>query len=118
MKDQLVSFEVAKLAKEKGFIDHNECYFFDNEGNEVVNYYVNNYNKRSTLIARPTQSLLQKWLREKHNLHIAIHPKILMDNSTVYFAYLGKPKYDFDNLFETYEEALEDQLLIRLKDIE
>ena len=41
MKDQLVKFETAKLAKEKGF-----------EGPHLV--------------LLPTQSLLQRWIREKH----------------------------------------------------
>lgn len=82
MKDELISFETAKLAKEKGF--NEPCRYFCN--NEVYNesfrkdatftntdlasdYLKDLYNNS---ITQPTQSLLQKWLRETFKLHIKI----------------------------------------------
>ena len=56
MEDTLISFETAKLAKEKGF---DFIYIIDNE---LTNH---------SLI---TQSLLAKWLREVHNCFIDILP--------------------------------------------
>lgn len=69
MKEELISFETAKLANSKGFkFDYN-----------LVNTL---YYRRSDKIlidksyhspddyAAPTQSLLQKWLREVHNIHV------------------------------------------------
>lgn len=55
MEDQRISFETAKLAKEKGFVDFSK--FPDNIPNHI------------------TQSLLQKWLREKHNIIIYVLPE-------------------------------------------
>ena len=56
MTDTLVSFAAAILAKEKGF-------------NEPCShrYNVGATSELNDLLA-PTQSLLQRWLREKHNI--------------------------------------------------
>jgi hypothetical protein len=45
-----------------------------------------------------------RWFREK-GLHSAIMPKITPSNTIVYYIYEGKPKKDWNNCFETYEEA-------------
>ncbi len=58
MKDELVSFETAKLAKEKGF----------DISTSIVNLTVGT----GEVISIPTQSLLQRWLREVHNYNIQI----------------------------------------------
>lgn len=57
MKEELISFEMAKLAKEKGFEDI--CYYIYNP-NEQKNEY----------ITLPTLEQLKTWLREIHNIHI------------------------------------------------
>ena len=70
MKDQLISFDVAKLAKEKGFnwnvktfiMNDNYNYAFDYEKGIVADF-----------IKQPTQSLLQKWLREEHKLSVEVY---------------------------------------------
>src|ERR1700749_1224879 len=83
MQEQLVSFETAKLAKEKGF-DWNCRYTYDNKGNldsaidwtgeetfskeNEENASKNGYNA----YLASTQSLLQKWLREVHSIHVQI----------------------------------------------
>lgn len=72
MKDELIKFETAKLAKEKGFKEITNRAYKDFPGfiiattsmfamdfkdyNSVTNNYWN--------ISAPTQSLLQKWLRD------------------------------------------------------
>lgn len=75
MQEQLISFDTAKLAKKKGFhymkaniYGDNMAYHLDNGqlttaqlANSVIGY-----------ILAPTQSLLQKWIRKKHLLHISI----------------------------------------------
>jgi hypothetical protein len=63
MEDQLISFETAKLAKEKG-------YDFENTWEYIDKMFRYKHDMTRFLI---TQSLLQKWLREKHN--IIITPK-------------------------------------------
>lgn len=78
MLDQLVSLETAMLAKEKTF---NEiCYYFYNdtmhkEAMEDCKFHSNKQFEEkysSDYITAPTQSLLHRWLREKHNLWVEI----------------------------------------------
>lgn len=79
MKDELIKFETAKLAKEKGFDAPCRNYFLWDERNGVWNFPLNanemllgdesNFN-------RPTQSLLQRWVREVHGIHFVMIPTI------------------------------------------
>ena len=67
MKEELISFETAKLAKEKGFNIKIEQRFLGIEG------YTRKVYKDLEVLAleycQPTQSTLQKWLRDVHNLY-------------------------------------------------
>lgn len=57
--DELVTYEVAKLAREKGFnVPTDFCY----EQNGCL--------VRCGSIAAPTQSLLQRWLREERGYYV------------------------------------------------
>jgi len=68
MKEQLISFETAKLAKEKGFdIDCIHGFYYDGTPTNYSQQY------QDILIPRPTQSLLQKWLREKRNIFVTVY---------------------------------------------
>lgn len=82
MEEQLISFEIAKLAKEKGF-ELDKYLSIDDENPKNLN---SNYNPRDY---QPwyfglTQSLLQKWLREVHNIHINPIPYSVTFKETVY----------------------------------
>jgi len=73
MEEQLITFETAKLAKEKGF-DLETKHWYDQTGtlNPVKGprggmFYTN-------VGYAPTQSSLQKWIREKHCIHICVRP--------------------------------------------
>lgn len=73
MFDKLVNFEIAKLAKTKGFdvlVDH--AYYINGDTYTLgfSNYDEPWYNE----IKCPTQSLLQKWFIEKHNYYVNIFP--------------------------------------------
>lgn len=105
MKENIVTFQVAKLAKEKGFDEY--CLFVWNEENlEEPYYYAENYEmicrrihyygdiplinnsyiekyaayvekdevteEVYELIAAPTQTSLQKWLRDKHRISVCV----------------------------------------------
>lgn len=108
MEEQLIDFETAKLAKDRGFtIPTHSYYFEDGEFREHAltgtnGYYGDEYkfelsefneNWNDTWLTKknggrcfgcskdrgyfetfsaPTQSLLQRWLRETHNIHINI----------------------------------------------
>jgi hypothetical protein len=114
MEEQAVTLQIAILAKEKGFrmsIDENYC--CPSVGNEYIldAHYV------------PTQSLLQKWLREEHNLHVIVWfnnltekwrvDDILMLPDMRSILAIDVP----DKEFVTYELALEHGLYESLKSI-
>lgn len=122
MKDKLVNLKVAKLAKEKKFSwgcnnTFDEVYG-DNSGKLVpsydINEYCNKYGKTDTYITRPTQSLLQKWLREKHNIHMYVIPN---EDYTKYKVYVYQNSYRTVEYkyYNTYEQALEKGLEQGLK---
>ena len=76
IQEQYVSFETAKLLKEKGF---NElCYLGYNKNGE----YFPTGNRRNSeiiqpdfcLLCAPTQQMAMRWLREVHNIYIVVEP--------------------------------------------
>ena len=133
MEEQLISFETAKLAKKKGFNEPTIEYLCMSEDSDIpyqidddfgeCKWNEDNFTTRDLKVdwevddvfAVPTQSLLQKWLREVYNIHIAILPKILPSNEIKYYCFKGKIKKDFKDLYNTYEEALEKSLQEALK---
>ena len=150
MKEKLIEFKTAKLAKEKGFEEKTPFYYYyyeDNKNNRrlysekilkaelkenevshtryrmcgggpdatdyeksFVKYNdllidINRYPARNVMFQAPTQSLLQKWLREKYKKHIDINPfyykgDFISWNLRIHNTYY-KDKYN------SYEEALE-----------
>jgi hypothetical protein len=120
MKEQLISFETAKLAKEKGFaLNSYSGFVFDKKGIELNLAFYDMEDK----YARPTQSLLQKWLRDIHNIQINIENYHSIKEEkpyNVYIEYMINEHWtykDFDekNDYNTYEEALEKGLQEGLK---
>ncbi len=123
MTDQLISFETAKLAKEKGFKNILLNSFYRTNGNFEKSQNEYDFNDRNPwpceLYAAPTQSLLQKWLREKHGIDIIIKPwtgdksgeKVYAADITIF----GTNKYIKCKKQSTYEKALEQGLIKALK---
>jgi len=147
MKEDLITFETAKLAKEKSykggsnclFILHNSTYEYDGDPNHLESYeegdlttdskfYMVNgepnlgdlSNEYYTLYERPSQSLLQKWLREVHGIEVIPSPysKRKSYGCEVYH-YTEKNENGYVPIelgsFKTYEEALEEGLQEGLK---
>ena len=111
MEEQLISFETAKLAKEKGF---NEPCSYKYTPGGTTTY---NTNRRDMDIYAPTQSLLQKWLREIHSIDIMIEPNQDSDGNK-YYCWRGRKNMfpsTIGNVANHYEEALEDGLIEALK---
>jgi len=139
MKDELISFKTAKLAKEKGF--EIECLHYYKDGKLLEPYLENgsstdvdfrvdledlfeNHNYKhlcSNYYTAPTQSLLQRYIRETRGVHIEIH----RNASGYYWAMckhdggtnLGWSVHCGPNLggvWDSYEGALEDALFIQL----
>jgi hypothetical protein len=80
--EDYVSFETAKLLKEKGFDEPCEC-LYDTENNDVsiVNGWMTVSNseleeREFVCYSAPTLQMAMKWLREEHNLFIGIHPRL------------------------------------------
>jgi len=123
MEDTLITFETAKLVKEKGFNWKVEYYVYDEFNKQTTlkdkptDY--SNYKKGSLYecIGQPTQSLLQKWLREVHEIDINI---IFNPDTREYSFECVKWVDGVCNIFkssgfETYEKALETALQEALK---
>jgi len=130
MKEECISFETAKLAKEKGFDIKCSSHWstYDNDGllnnflsiEDSISRNYNNYkyayitNKKEELFSAPTQTLLQRWLREECQIIISI---VFELNSYEVFVDDGynNGSTGFDKTFDTYEEALEFGLVEALK---
>jgi len=67
--EDYVSFETAKLLKEKGFEGKMHT-FYTEKGTEMESAYV--VPSAFFPIYRPTLQIAMKWLREVHNIHIEI----------------------------------------------
>ena len=129
MKEQLITFETAELAKKKGFNWGVLAGF--NVDNILINFALEggytDWNQSEITTSLPTQSLLQKWLRDIHSIYVLPIP--LNDERRFYFdvTVIEIQNYpieiDFgcysDNLHtievKTYEEALEFGLFEALK---
>ena len=122
MKDELISFETAKLAKEKGFNEY--CKYvhdtFDNieEWDDGDEKHKNSYKNASVYYSAPTQSLLQKWLREVHGIYIDVKIDTIGIRNDKYAKRVYKLETEiplFNYKYQKYEEALEAGLQEALK---
>lgn len=113
MTEELVTLETAKLLIKKGF---NEC------RNVVDINNMSNDDLPKRCFLQPTQSIVQKWLREVKNLHIEIYRNacgygyiiVKANNGTWMEDDDAKGPNDGGN-WDTYEEALEEGLQEALK---
>ena len=134
--EDYVSFETAKLLKERGFDEPCEC-LYDTENNDVsiVNGWMDISNselekKEFVCYSAPTLQMAMKWLREVHKLHI------ILDIHWLYFAnqngwmytisrilengneYIDSKGDENDkNFYSTYEEVAETAILYCLKNL-
>ena len=75
--EDYVSFETAKLLKEKGFDETCSCYYFYNDETQFSQFEESlthwNWNNGYTFrYSAPTLQMAMKWLREVHKLHCDI----------------------------------------------
>lgn len=140
MKETLVSYETAELAKEKGFfvrvafgylISTKEVIDISKLNNKIKPENPWNFNKLNSVISAPSQSIMTQYLR-------GIDIYVSINTITEYRSYSDDPgdveyvpvhkyriiknidnfKYDvveWSEAFETYEEALEQGLQTALK---
>ena len=122
MKDTRVTFETAKLAKEKGFFQETnrlEIPYYNYKGEfkgDVSDWRIRKYIRGENtsdieFVSAPTQSLLAKWLRERYNIHVTSQIGNLDFINTYHYdiRYIDKNKFicKVKGNFKTYEEALE-----------
>ena len=142
MEDTRITFETAKLAKEKGFDINGQDVFDLKNNNKIINFkdlavqefiedvetgyrdkalnYLkedinrtdDNSDEEYYLLA-PTQSLLAKWLREKHNIHLIAYKNINIDGYD--WCFITTDGITNINSYKTYEEAYEIGLREALK---
>ena len=112
MGETYITLETAKLAKSIGFDEYSICSYQDGE-HTLSHTYKLPKNIKEELYA-PTQSHLQKWLREKKLIHIALNKD---DLNWSYQLYDLLNSDDENNALtsswaghKTYEEALEEGL--------
>ncbi len=132
MKEQLISFKVAKLAKKKGFDEPCMNYIWNDQ--TIIESVINSSThgipikqeeftdkigrKKIYTICVPTQTLLQIWLREEHNILLYTAPiQGAYPNDGIKWLWCIY-KIETSNLYDTYEEALEEGLYEALKLIE
>jgi len=117
MKEQLIKFETSVLAKQKGFDIDCELFYITKD-RPPMGYNLSakeslsdnpQYNK---YILVPTQSLLQKWLREVHNIDAFVVACYIGEDKHRYSYYITHPTDTDSDGCEalTYEEALEQAL--------
>ena len=123
--EDYVSFEIAKLLKEKGFDEQTvRCYNLKKElcvcqciGDETINSTPN------YLIAAPTHQMAMKWIRESFSLYIDI--ELLSGPSfSWYILLMNDPKYMMGcsedttiHYYNSYEEACEAAIKYTLENL-
>ena len=118
MEEQLVSLEVARLLEEKRFCN-GSAYCYDNfkqelhrNGNDSI--YINGLEE--DYIEVPTQSLVQKWLRETKETIVIVDYNMVYPGKWNYKYWSGKCVFvASEKYYDTYEEALEEGLKEALK---
>ena len=120
LQEELVTHEVAKLAKEKGF--NEKCYHYYQNGTLESDGCFNRYNKGvNSICSAPTQSILQRWLREEKAIAIVLQPYSYdIQRSTYSWIYEIWADNNFEKTsksFKTYELALENALKYTLKNL-
>lgn len=118
--EDYVSYEAAKLLKEKGFPINEHLFMYVNKDGKLITDHqacltMTNEEYRTffdNYIPTITQSLAMKWLREEYDLHIIAYPYNVNGKKKwccqVYKAFnlLGNEKYVNETL-DSYEEAVE-----------
>jgi len=124
--EELVTFETAELAKQKGFNESTIDWFekringkWEEEYPQNHDFGYSSYNTKENTIARPTQAMLQKWLREEHK--IFLNSITGHDLGTRFQIYYEEDRFTYDELYtdmyEKYELALEAGLKEGIKKI-
>jgi len=125
--EDYVSFETAKLLKEKGF-DVPCGSYYDYFRSNVTMYqgYVaefsgscTNHNGRGNhdVFSRPTQQIAMRWLREVHKCFIQIRFANGCTSFTFFVYKNGTDCYPCNIYYDSYEEAVENSIKYCLENL-
>ena len=115
--EDYVSFETAKLLKEKGFDEPTDKQY--NVAKEVGDYNITDRSRNpERYIDAPTLQMAMKWLREVHTIIIEPHHQYRKEWYTIISSEnpLGIGVYT-TSTFNTYEEACEEAIQYCLENL-
>ena len=132
--EDYVSFETAKLLKEKRFQQlQNNCGYFttemiysinvdDNGKHHFAHQYPAGVYNKDKYIAAPTLQMAMKWLREVHKLEIIPFHEMFQGNSWWYRIERNTSlslitEYEEDSIYGSYEKAAEAAIKYCLKNL-
>jgi len=109
MKEAYVTFETAKLLKEKGF-DWFTFYSYEVYDGSARLMVTNGDDMGFPLFPRPTQQMAMRWLREERGIHI--YPIPVKGVNYVVSVYVEKGNKTYDRILSrsgrnAYEDAIE-----------
>ena len=113
--EDYVSFDTAKLLKEKGFNDVPVYTYYLSYGGFYLSPMAVTNKKLYAQghIAAPTLQMAMKWLREVHNLEIYPYHDMFQENNKWWYGIekftkgCSNCQYEEEPIYSTYEEACE-----------
>lgn len=131
-KEDYVSLEVANLLKEKGFNEYCGAYYHLNwedmteeERFEAAPSHDFRNKDNGYRVGAPTLYEAQKWIREKHDIHIVISSHYSHMYEVIEYEYMIATYFDFlekpfkwrksKEYYEKYEQCLNNGILEALK---
>lgn len=130
IKEDYVSFEVAKLLKEKGFDE--PCFgyynvYYDPHGKDLKLWrkFPHGMQANTDYLNVPTHQMAIKWLREKYNIYICIQPDFPSSKDyKMYWCWSANILHDncvslkgYQCYIETYEKATEEAIKCCLENL-
>lgn len=120
--EDYVSFEIAKLLKEKGFDENCNMAFFNET---LVDYTMFGFCTGGDLLYCPTLQMAMKWLREVHDVHLAPFPYDFENGAVRYLPEIliisnetQQPEYvEGLNICKSYEQAVEAAIKYALENL-
>lgn len=131
IQEEYITLETAKLAKEKGFNELVDTLYKDgifkfNTSHTLSKFpqSISNNGLSDKCFSAPTKYILERWLRERHNVNIAVYPTMsyYRNVETTKYAFTrfhkAVAKFHSDITYETHDEAFEAALQNALNYIE
>ena len=123
--EEICTYEVCKLAKENGFNARTIHYYEANCVNPKAIEHctgANYFNKYPNAVSAPTQSLLQRWLRDNGFGEVEVRHWCETNRYPHHYGWevkdnLGNLMGYSSKMFDTYELALEDGLKYALENL-